>query len=88
MDFADMKGIFLDLVEALDLYCSSEDLFYDQDVYRTQRNVMTGYGSDWGLQNWLQNDENARQFVNYDFESSDQSVKDKNDVGSTQLKSL
>ena len=27
--FADMKGIFLDFVEALDLYCTSEDLFYD-----------------------------------------------------------
>ena len=29
LDFADMKGIFLDFVEALDLYCTSEDLFYE-----------------------------------------------------------
>ena len=50
LDIAHTNGIFLDFIEALDLFCSSADLFYKSEVFRTQRSVVRGYGANWGLQ--------------------------------------
>ena len=49
-DIAQANGIFLDFIEALDLFCSSSDLFYSSEVFRTQRSVVRGHGCNWGLQ--------------------------------------
>ena len=50
LDIAHTNGIFLDFIEALDLFCSSADLFYKSEVFRTKRSVVRGHGSNWGLQ--------------------------------------